>query len=71
MASIGLDPINAVTALGIQSKAVLKYTKLFYRNLIQIKGGVGYFYRVYLMQLDYVRLDFFNQLFHIIIDSHV
>ena len=66
-APIGLDPIDAGTALGIESKAVLKYTNLFYSNLIQIGRGLWHRHRINLLQLDYVRLDFFNQLFHIII----
>lgn len=32
LAPTGLNPIDAGTALGIQSKAVIKYTKLFLKG---------------------------------------
>ena len=67
MAPIGLDPIDAGTALGIQSKAELKYTNLTYRNLIQNKRNLWYCYKRYWVKFHYVYFDFFNQLFHIII----
>ena len=71
MASIGLDPIDAGTTLGIQSKAVFKDTNLKLGYLIQ--SNLKFYFQsiIYLVGLVYFIFDLFIQLIHIIISSHV
>lgn len=66
MASIGLNPIEANTAKGIQSKAVIKYTCFGLKNIIVdesksrlcLKPKTGF---------GTLSFDLINQPFHIII----
>lgn len=41
LAPIGWNPIDAGTALGIQSKAVFKYTKLFFKGNTVFENSVS------------------------------
>lgn len=68
MASIGLIPIEANTANGIQSKAVNKYTNLSFWELIQVKAKSFNDW----ISIRNLNFDILNQLFQLIIGgSHV
>ncbi|MGY6522424.1 MAG: hypothetical protein ACXIUD_11880 [Mongoliitalea sp.] len=65
-ASIGLNPIEAISAKGIQSKAVIKYTCFGLKNIIEDKVKSELF-SILKSEFRTSSFDYFNQHFYIII----